>query len=203
MDQSERILDAAMRVYTRLGRQKATVQDVADEAGISKKTVYNHFRNKFDLFDQTISRKGMKVVQFYEGLLDEDDLPLPDKITKAVEFAFDEYKHKNESLHRDMNKTVNPYLGDYPVQFVQRNIAESIRTLFSQAQDEGLCRTDYSAEVLTAVILSMVSGVMAIDDHPGDANIPGNFPATAIHLLLQAVLTEKGRRALPNLAMLS
>ncbi|MDR3160569.1 MAG: TetR/AcrR family transcriptional regulator, partial [Spirochaetaceae bacterium] len=47
------ILDGAIKVFTKQGFEAAGMDTIADVAGVSKRTVYNHFRSKEALF-QTI-----------------------------------------------------------------------------------------------------------------------------------------------------
>ena len=44
------ILDAAIKVIAKRGLEKATMEQVAEEAGISKATIYLYYRNKDDLY---------------------------------------------------------------------------------------------------------------------------------------------------------
>src|SRR6266478_2510070 len=46
------IRDAAMRVISRKGMAAATVQEIADEAGIAKGTIYLYFRDRDDLVEK-------------------------------------------------------------------------------------------------------------------------------------------------------
>ncbi len=47
---TEGILDAARSVISKRGLDKATMEQVADEAGISKATIYLYFKNKEELY---------------------------------------------------------------------------------------------------------------------------------------------------------
>ncbi|HEX8412198.1 MAG TPA: helix-turn-helix domain-containing protein [Thermoanaerobaculia bacterium] len=49
------IRDAAMRVVARKGYDHVTVQDIADEAGIAKGTVYLYFKSREDILQKTMS----------------------------------------------------------------------------------------------------------------------------------------------------
>jgi AcrR family transcriptional regulator len=48
------IRDAAMRVVARKGYDHVTVQDIADEAGIAKGTVYLYFKSREDILEKTM-----------------------------------------------------------------------------------------------------------------------------------------------------
>ena len=48
------ILDAAARMFTRLGFEGASMDQIAAEAGVSKLTVYSHFGDKETLFGEAV-----------------------------------------------------------------------------------------------------------------------------------------------------
>jgi AcrR family transcriptional regulator len=52
----DRILDAAERLLARLGYEKTTMDDLAREAGIGKRTIYVHFPSKEEVALSTIDR---------------------------------------------------------------------------------------------------------------------------------------------------
>src|SRR5438094_8260319 len=47
------IEDAAMRVIARKGMAAATMQEIADEAGVAKGTIYLYFRDRDELVEKT------------------------------------------------------------------------------------------------------------------------------------------------------
>src|SRR5262245_49087289 len=47
------IRDAAIRVIARKGMAAATMQEIADEAGVAKGTIYLYFRDRDDLVEKT------------------------------------------------------------------------------------------------------------------------------------------------------
>lgn len=66
IDKRQAILDGAFTVFARQGYAQACVQEIADEAGVAKPTVYNHLSDKATLF-----RHAMEAVaqdELNEGL---------------------------------------------------------------------------------------------------------------------------------------
>ena len=50
MNETEQaLLDAAMRVFSRYGVKRSSMSDLCAEAGVSRQTFYNNFRNKDDI----------------------------------------------------------------------------------------------------------------------------------------------------------
>ena len=48
-DTKERIRQAAVRVFSREGFDRASVKSIAEEAGVAVGSIYNHFQDKDDL----------------------------------------------------------------------------------------------------------------------------------------------------------
>jgi TetR/AcrR family transcriptional regulator, mexJK operon transcriptional repressor len=55
IDKRQVILDAAFTVFARRGYAQACVQEIADEAGVAKPTVYNHLNDKATLFRHAVN----------------------------------------------------------------------------------------------------------------------------------------------------
>jgi AcrR family transcriptional regulator len=54
IDKRAAILDAAYRVFAREGYERASIDEIAADAGVAKPTIYNHFGAKEELFRQVI-----------------------------------------------------------------------------------------------------------------------------------------------------
>jgi len=71
----KRILDAALEVVKKKGYQSMTLDDVAEEVGVTKGTLYLYFKNKEDLFRNVFSEMSKSFEETMEyTLVDKDDL---------------------------------------------------------------------------------------------------------------------------------
>ncbi len=59
----ESICDAAMRVVARKGMKNVTVQDIANEAGVAKGTVYIYFQSRDEILARTMEGATEKLVE--------------------------------------------------------------------------------------------------------------------------------------------
>lgn len=74
------ILDAAKDLFSRLGVDNTSMDAVAAAAGVSKLTVYSHFRNKHELFQQAVAEKCQEYTP--PDLFDaHSNKPLPQRLT--------------------------------------------------------------------------------------------------------------------------
>ncbi|MEV5651505.1 TetR/AcrR family transcriptional regulator [Nocardia sp. NPDC052254] len=89
IDKRQAILDVAFTVFARRGYDRACVQEIADEAGVAKPTVYNHLRDKETLFRNTVIAAaddiGAQCAQTIEPLRGIDGAPGPALRTTARE----------------------------------------------------------------------------------------------------------------------
>ena len=70
------ILEAALAVFAEEGFAAAKLDDVADRAGVAKGTIYLHFKDKQDLFEQMVREAVSPVIVRLEQLAKLPDMPL-------------------------------------------------------------------------------------------------------------------------------
>lgn len=68
----EQILDGAACVFTRLGFDAASMNDITREAGVSKGTLYVYFKNKEDLFLAMIERQKLRIFGRLQAILERE-----------------------------------------------------------------------------------------------------------------------------------
>jgi len=69
------ILEAALTVFAEEGFAAARLDHVAEKAGVAKGTIYLHFKDKQDLFEQMVREAVSPVIARLEALAQLPDLP--------------------------------------------------------------------------------------------------------------------------------
>ena len=92
------IQDATMRVIARKGMAAATMQEIADEAGVAKGTIYLYFRDRDELVEKTFETAMETLTARIDASLDAD-LPFEDKI-RAVMAAHLGFFNENREFFR-------------------------------------------------------------------------------------------------------
>ena len=67
----DRLLDAAETVFNEKGVSSTTLNDIAEEAGVTRGAIYWHFRNKVDLYNAMIDRVRTPIRDMIEEIADE------------------------------------------------------------------------------------------------------------------------------------
>lgn len=98
----ESILDATDRLLARYGYKKMTVDDLAQEAGIGKGTVYLHFSSKEEVALSHVDRIVERLKERLRALAEADAPPaerLRQMLIERVLFRFDSVQHYTQSLN--------------------------------------------------------------------------------------------------------
>ncbi|CAN5870673.1 hypothetical protein BH23ACT4_BH23ACT4_16730 [soil metagenome] len=93
-----RITEAAMRLHTTIGPSKTTISGVAEEAGVTRLTVYRHFPSEEELFLTCSSHWAT----LHPGpdprrWLDTEDLA--DRVRQAISETYRFYAENHRDLH--------------------------------------------------------------------------------------------------------
>ncbi len=83
-DKRQQILEAATKVFARLGLEKGRIEDIAEEAGVGKGTVYEYFRSKEELFEAIALGAVGEMMQMLDGLADTD-MPAAGKLERFID----------------------------------------------------------------------------------------------------------------------
>ena len=78
------ILDAAAQVFARLGFARARMDDIAQEAGLSKGTLYLYFRSKEALFQALLDSFYEREMQSLRAALERHQGPVPQRIQQIL-----------------------------------------------------------------------------------------------------------------------
>jgi len=104
------ILDATDRLLGRLGYHKTTIDDLAREAGIARRTIYLHFPSKEEIFLASIDRVVERLLEELRAIARTEDPPearLRRMLLTRVLFRFDSVRDYHESLE-DLLSVLRP-----------------------------------------------------------------------------------------------
>jgi AcrR family transcriptional regulator len=190
----QRIVDAARAHFFSHGFRSVTMDDLAEELGISKKTLYAHFPGKFDLLEAVLADKLAGV----EAVLKE--------ITRAHPHDFPAtLRELLAGTHRELDEIKPPFVRDmrqkapHVFKSVERRRAALIERhfgkLFIDGQRAGMVRKDVPAKLMIEILLAMVQSIMNPPKMEELGMMPKEGFAGILKIVLEGALTSKGRKA--------
>jgi AcrR family transcriptional regulator len=188
------IVEAARTHFFNHGFRSVTMDDLAEELGISKKTLYAHFPGKIDLLQAVLADKFASV----EAKLKE--------VTRAHPRDFPATLHELlAGTQRELDEIKPPFVRDMrqkaPQVFkvVERRRAALIGRyfgkLFIDGQRAGMVRKDVPAKLMIEILLAMVQAIMNPPKMEELGMMPKEGFSGILKIVLEGALTRKGRKA--------
>jgi len=190
----QRIVDAARTHFFSHGFRSVTMDDLAEELGISKKTLYAHFPGKLDLLEAVLADKLAGV----EATLKEVTRAHPHDFPAALQDLL-------AGTHRELDEIKPPFVRDMrqkaPEVFkvVERRRAALIERyfgkFFAEGQRVGMVRKDVPVKLIIEILLAMVQSIMNPPKMEELGMMPKEGFAGILKIVLEGALTAKGRKA--------
>lgn len=152
---AERILAAAQQAFAEKGFDAASMQDIAQRAGVSKSNVFHHFKSKEELYFAVIGCACGAAREQVFNLL-EGEVPfairLQRMMTADVEFMLDQPERSNLVLREITNTRPDDASQPAPA-LLQRNATELVE-MVRAAQKAGEIRADADPAAIAFLVLA-------------------------------------------------
>lgn len=142
----DRILETTLRLCKTFGMKSITMQDIARECGISKKTVYEHFSDKTELIDEvTAYMTGTYIDQLTECHIAGRDAI--EELVLSIGHTEHMARSTNPILLYELEK-YHPSAWKKIQSFKQELVAGSIRANLQRGIREGLYRGNLRTDII-------------------------------------------------------
>ncbi|MBA3651825.1 MAG: TetR/AcrR family transcriptional regulator [Chthoniobacterales bacterium] len=190
---ARRILEEARIHFFKHGFRNVTMDDLAAELGVSKKTLYAHYPSKDALLEAVLDAKYGSIRATLEQAAAQRAAHFPEALHALLSSLRGELDELQPAFLRDMRKA--PEIFKQLEQRRARLIRHHFGRLFRQGQRDGHVRRDLSAQLMIETLLASIQAIM----NPAKLCELEMAPRTAftglIDLLLHgAVVRRKGPR---------
>ncbi len=154
MVQIDRILQGGEELFLKAGIKSVTMDDIAKQVGMSKKTIYQFFKDKNELVIALVKKK-----------LDEDECMIKDiiaKSTNVIEEMINMMKGSEEVFSRinpvvihDMQK-YHPGAWEVFQNFKAEVIIHTLEELLNKGINQGYIRPDIDVKIMARMRVSQV-----------------------------------------------
>jgi AcrR family transcriptional regulator len=188
----QRIVTAARRHFFAHGFRSVTMDDLAEELGMSKKTLYASFAAKTDLLRAVLLDKFQSIETDLEHIASSTSKNVLDSLHQLLACVQRHAEEIQPPFVRDIRREAPEMF-----QLVQSRRRELIQRYFAKILDEGrragIVRKDISTRLMIEILLGATEAIM---NPPKMAEL-GLTPKTGflaiITVVLEGVLSEKGR----------
>jgi TetR/AcrR family acrAB operon transcriptional repressor len=167
------ILSAAAEVIIRLGYDKTTMSDIADQAGLSRRTIYLYFKGKDELFEELLYSEYLQYAEAWLEQIEAD--PRGGTISGFYRANFHAVNSRPliaAMLRRDQ-RVIGNYLRKRDNIFTQMLSGVNTVAFFHELQAAGAIRQDINAAVIEHIFEILSYGQLTIGDFkPADQSPP-------------------------------
>lgn len=183
--QHHRILDVAESLFSQFGYSHVTTAEIAQSAGVSKKTLYVLFAAKQDIIRHLCFRTARRIHALYGSIAFTDPATFRSDLT-AVAMATTTAVAKLSSRLLDDLRTHEPQLLRRIETWQHTYVPSMLATMFRAGQSLGVLRPNINPTIAAAAL----SRVLLDTVHPEQRRTARYVPRveTVLHILLDGVI---------------
>src|SRR5438046_8572473 len=189
----QRIVDATREHVFSYGLRSVTMDDLAEELGISKKTIYTHFPGKIDMLEAVLADKFASVEEQLKEVTRAQPHDFPATLRELLAGTQRELDEIKPPFVRDMRQKAPQVF-----QVIERRRAALFQQYFGNlllaGQRAGMVRKDVPANLIIEILLSIVQAIL----NPAKMEKLGMMPkegcAGSLRIVLHGALTPRGRK---------
>lgn len=161
----DRILDAALKVFSERGFEGATVRQIAAKVGVTDPALYAHFKGKKEIFDALMHEAGPGVLISVAG--DDALRQLPPQI--AIPEMFGAIVDAWTTPRARAFTSLILRMGPSGIGTALKEVTLRLRPVFTEWQASGATRSDISVDVAIWQVIGPLSSLRLTYMH-GDAS---------------------------------
>ncbi|HNW85381.1 MAG TPA: TetR/AcrR family transcriptional regulator [Candidatus Limiplasma sp.] len=156
MQSRQRIMDAALRLFSTLGYSGVTMERIAHESGVGKATLYRYFASKDELINACVESFSSALGASIEGVLNSPSLSPREKIAGFLSPVVRFVSGINPAALADLQRSA-------PEAYAQIELARrrlifgNITRVISEGKAAGLFRKDVGSALVAHVLIGAIS----------------------------------------------
>lgn len=197
MEISERILSEASQLFMKHGIRSVTMDDIAKEMGISKRTIYENFRDKDELLKNCILKNREEQKLQIHGLVATSS-----NVIDAIFRVMVEVTATMNKIHPSFIIDLRKYHYQIWKNFVMQHQADHIRELgrlIQKGVEDGIFRQDIIVDIVTRMLNLQLRELSNEEVFPPDLYSRAEVFVNIIVNFTRGIATEKGIRIIEQI----
>jgi AcrR family transcriptional regulator len=188
-----RIIAKANEVFLKTGFSKVTMDELANELGMSKKTLYKHFSSKEDLLKVMMTEFRCEVHDYIDSCMGNGEIDFVEKLKRIMIYVSEQMAKVSTPFAEDMRRNA-PELWKEMEQFRHEHGVENFTKLLREGMKAGIFRSDINEYLIAMIYINSAQSLV-------NPSILAEMPFTAAEVftaikkvVFQGILTEEGRK---------
>jgi AcrR family transcriptional regulator len=188
----DRILKKAEEMFLQFGFSRVTMEEIAADLGMSKKTLYKFFPGKEHLLKEMISCKRCDFEEYILKLWGDNELSFLEKLKILMNYIGKNNSAFRGPLAHDLQKNF-PMIWEEINESRRTHSLEKFSLLIKEGIEKGVFRKDIDQQILFLIFMNSIQGAF-------NPEMLAQLPVTGaqvfegiVKVFLEGVFTEEGR----------
>ena len=152
--QAERIIEGGEELFLKAGIKSVTMDDIAKHLGMSKKTIYQFFKDKNELVIALVKKKLKQDEDQICSIIDQSDNVIEEMIN-MMKCSEDMFARINPIVIHDMQK-YHPDAWKHFQNFKADVLIHKLEELLTKGMEQGYIRPEINAKILARMRVTQV-----------------------------------------------
>jgi TetR/AcrR family transcriptional regulator, cholesterol catabolism regulator len=182
---NDELVNVAATLFRERGYDATSMQEIADEMGILKGSVYHYVKTKEDLLWMVAEPVLLDLVGRAQEILGDEETPLPDRLAAAMEahaVCFEDHFPHMFVMTRENGETLSDKRRD-DIDGLRRKYFQIWRDAIVEGQESGIVRDDVRPSIAVHGIFGMINWMFRWFKPGGRASasdVAGQFALIAV-----------------------
>jgi|688.fasta_scaffold193787_2 AcrR family transcriptional regulator len=189
-----KIISTAEVLFLKFGFKRVTMDDISNELGMSKKTIYQFFSDKNNLVSETVLRHISMEKNACDCLLHQQENPVAFMLAITDTFG-DLKKQINPSVLYDLKKYFKEswdILNKFRVEFIFNQILQNLK----EGRDKGFYHSNFDEVLIARFYIHLVDFMINPENYALEKFDFKTIHSEMMKYHLRAICTEKGLKYL-------
>jgi len=188
----ERILQEAALWFFREGFARVSMDDLARELGISKKTIYQHFASKEELLEQVLQQLVQGIDRDVCAILDEEQADFIQKLTRLFALLAGRLSQLSQAFTRDLQK-YTPEIWKKVDERRSQMLQKNFRRLVAEGVKQQAFRRGFDPQFFLLSYLTLIRRFINPEMLSELSISPRQAFENIVNILMEGVLSEEAR----------
>jgi AcrR family transcriptional regulator len=189
-DKKMEFIGKALEVYMKYGIKSVTMDEMARQVGVSKKTIYQYVKDKNDLVEQCITCAQMMDEELIKIIISQNENAI-DEVLAISKYIGEELKKVHPSIFFDLAK-YHPKAMDMIKCHKDDFIRDCVKDNLIKGIDQGYYRGNMNVDIISKVYLTTMDHVLAGDFFDSTKISPDQIYLDVFRYHIRGIASEKG-----------
>jgi AcrR family transcriptional regulator len=188
----KRILERFRSRFFSLGFTKVTMDEMAHELGVSKKTIYKHFPSKTQLLRELLSLKMDEAQSGIERIARQNRLSFVQKLKEAYTFAGLQVSELGQPFLRDLERNAPEVWKEFDERR-NRTVLRALQNLMEEGVRKGAFKNQINPQLLLLIYTTLIQRIINPETLSQLPLTPSQALAAIREIFFEGALTDKAR----------